>query len=144
MGRLIVSCLSRDLTAPRDKNGDRRLSPAPGGWRADFICVGNGHLLESRVAEPAGDVRAVEPEPAIMLLRAQPLMSVRICVGNDEPPAGFEWARHFADGPRGISCMVKDHIGEHSVHFTGSQWQRIEIPSARLKPLLVKPLAYLR
>ncbi len=116
---------SRGLPTLREENGDRRLSPALRGWRADLICASNGHLLEPRLAKPAGHVRAREPEPAVMLFRAQPLMSVRICVGNDKTPAGFERARHFADGPRRIRCMVKDLIGEHRVHFAAGQRQRI-------------------
>src|SRR4029077_19230164 len=133
-----------DLPTLREENGNRRLSPALRGWRADLICVSNGHLFESRFTEPSGDVRALEREPPVMLFRAQPLMTVRICVGNHKPPTGFEWARHFADGPRRIGCMVKDHIGKHGVHFAGGQWQGIEISGARLERLVVKPLARLR
>src|SRR5688572_24345067 len=85
---------SARLQAARDENRDRGLGAAAGGGGAQLLGVADCDLLEPCGLEPARDLEALEPEPAVVLLDAQPLVRVGVGVGDDQTAAGFERRRH--------------------------------------------------
>ena len=84
----------------------------------------NGDILEPGIAEPPRDIRTIEAEPPVVLLGPEPLVLVRIGVGDHQTPARFQRARHRRDGRGRIFSVVQEHIGEDGVDLAVAERQR--------------------
>ena len=71
------------LSSAREKDCDRNPAATLRGRRTEFVGINNCYINESGVIKPARDVGTVESEPPIVLFCPQPLMGVRIGIGDN-------------------------------------------------------------